>query len=118
MKFIVRRASDWSLDDLKPIEGAKLETVAILEKCHDTFSLLMKDDVRKEWYSKGYGHYSNDNHEYFRKHDKKFWTIEVNTLEELMKIVEKEDIVLYNKYDGLEIEGYKYLLIYDDLIEE
>ena len=115
MKFIIDKASNWLGED-KPCENAKRETLARLDVCYCKSFEEYADRTNKSWLDKGYDHMELGD-KITRKISEKCWTIEFNTIEELMEFVEQEDrIVVYGKYYDCEPNLNK-ILIYDDYIE-
>ena len=114
MKFIVKRADNIGhsyLDYDQPIKGTILESLETVQ----IRTYIGKDD----WDKNGWNHrIVNDvpglTNTHIRNNNVNYWTIEINNMEDLMKIVEKEGPVIISKeYD----EPLPRLLIYDNYIE-
>lgn len=110
MKYIISRASEWD-DDVQPCEEAVSETlVATVEYGSEE--------------APGYKQAKKDPNRFnFREEDgifkcdfyKNFWTIEINTLEELMKLYDKYgDLIIKN---SIWCENIPEIKIYDDYVE-
>lgn len=110
MKFIIRRASSWRDE---PCKEAEKDIVVFTERmkaksfeeyaknCHDNFLI------------EGFDHKVVDDH-IERKVNRELYTIEFDTLEDLMKFVEKQgNIIIYN-HDDCDL---KEITIYDSWVE-
>lgn len=115
MKFIIKRASEWD-DAVKPCEEAKLEKIVFTEVVESLERNT--NDGGKTWYTdiNYFNHRKTENNEFARDFYENMFTIEINTLEELMAFKAKYgDIILEEPWQG-ECE-YQQIKIYDDYIE-
>lgn len=118
MKFIVERTSIWGND--KPYEKCKLETVDRTEirtlRTPEEFDAKFSDREGK-WLSRGVDHCIDERGYIKRTHknDINVWTIEINTLEELIALKDEvgERLILTTDYNS----GLIGLEIYDDYRE-
>ena len=108
MIFEIDRAS--FVDDTKqPCDGAKLNTRIEKEQVGRHAS------VRKYWYKVGKNHRVEDG-KLTRDLEHEVWEIEINSLEELMSLIDKEGrrIVLGRSY---RFDNMGAITIYDDYLE-
>ena len=120
MKYIVTRASLWN-NDIAPCKGAIQEdctriderTVSKPERIGGRPSQT-KEEIAQEWYSQG------KNHRVERGHIKRdfhatYWTIIINTLEELMAFRRKHGRLIVGDYQCTEyLPTYPILTIADN----
>lgn len=113
MKYIITRASDWN--DKQPCDNAIQEDVLCIDE--RTVDDPMKNPhIGEKWYSDfGYFNHRVENGHIKRDYYRKVWTMEINTLEELHKFMEKEGEIII----GLDYWGSKlpHITIYDDYVE-
>lgn len=115
MKFIMRRASDFSSvgDDYdQPIESAVLEQLEVTQVKTYTFP---NDD----WFSTGRNHRTANDvpglpEQFVRDIDANYWTIELSSLDDLVGIMRREGRIIVEQEYG---EPFPTLLIYDSYIE-
>ena len=110
MKYIISRASECN-EEIKPCEGAVLETLVAT-------NTYVSEEAPGYYKAK-----LNPNNFNFREEDGKFkcdfyknlWTIEINSLEDLMKLYDKYgDLIIQ---DSIWCENIPEIKIYDDYIE-
>lgn len=118
MKFTIRRASAWD-DETAPCEEAKRKSIVRVE----TRTCLSPEEFDKKfakregkWLSVGSNHRIEENGWISRDNGMvDIWSIEINTLNELMEFCKKYgDVVIGNNMWN---KSYKEILIYDDYIE-
>jgi len=88
-KFIVRRTSE--RDNEKPCENAQKEFLTWLDRrSAKTLSEARKEFWFKEWYDGGTNHRVEDDHIVCDvKKKRSVWTIQINTIEELLAFITK-----------------------------
>lgn len=111
MKFIIERASG---NSEQPCEEAKKEILPYIDSRNFETMAEYKEACKEDFRSEGYGHREVDGH-IERVINRECWTIEFNTIEELMEFVDKDtDIIIYKIRGG---DPYKTIVIYDDYVE-
>lgn len=116
MKFIVRRASQWG--DAKPCDEVCHEIITRVDTryCFSPEEYDAGHVGERKWLEAGSNHrYNSEGHIQRDYGTVDVWTIEINTLEELMKFINKYGSVVIG--DNYQNENYKEILIYDDYIE-
>lgn len=117
MKFIIRRASIWG--DESPCEESKRDTIIRVDKrtfrSPEEFDEICGEKEGK-WFSVGTNHRIDENGCIVRDCGTiDVFSMEINSLEELMKFCEKYgDVIIGNYYFN---DDYKEILIYDTYIE-
>lgn len=109
MKFIISRASIWD-DEVQPCKEA------VLEKLIAT-SVYGKEGeaYKKEKNNPNNFNFREENGHFKFDYYKNCWTIEINTLEDLMKLYNKYgDLIIQKHYD---IKNMQEIVIYDDYVE-
>ena len=118
MKFIVRRASQWS-EEVSPCDEAKRDSIVRVETrtLHSPEEFDAKFAKREgKWLSVGTNHRVNEKGYITRDREMvDVWSVEINTLDELIKFCEKYGSVVIG--DCMWNKPYKEILIYDDYIE-
>lgn len=118
MKFTLRRASKWSNEDIF-CDEAKRDSIVRVET-RTCFSPEEFDErfgkSKGKWLSVGKNHRVDENGWITRDNGMiDVWSVEINTLDELMEFCEKYgDVVIGNCMWN---KAYKEILIYDDYIE-
>ena len=115
MKYIITRASNWN--DNQPCDNTIQEYVLYTdERTVDDPSKIEHRPSRETWYSElGYFNHRVENGHIKRDYYRKEWTMEINTLEELHKFMEKEgEIIVSLEYCGSKLP---HITIYDDYVE-
>ena len=99
MKFIVERTSIW--DDAQPIEGTKKESIPNWDKRTCTEEYYNKHIAgtfgnETKWREKGTEHSKPTKNTIKRRlpDDITVWTIEINSLEEIMELAKINDIII------------------------
>lgn len=118
MKFIVRRASAWG-SETSPCEEAKRDSIINVDI--RTFHSPEEFDERcskheGKWFTVGTNHRVDENGHIVR--DKGMidvWSVEINTLDELIEFCNKYESIIIGDY--IRNTTYKEILIYDDYIE-
>ena len=116
MKYVVSRASNWD-DEKQPCEEAVKETVLFVdERTVDDPSKIQMRESRETWYSDPrYFNHRVENGHIKRDHNETVWVIEIPTLEDLHKFMDKYGSVILDKdYVG---SALPHLTIYDDWVE-
>lgn len=113
MKFTIERASQIFNEIDPPCEGAVREKLTYYDRygfpSFDAFEKARGKNFREE----GFNHTITKDG-IMRCLEKYFWTIEFNTLEELMGFVVNEGrVIIESEFDT----DYKSIIIYDDYIE-
>ena len=114
MKFRITRTSGNYFDEKKPCEKAVKGTYLYTHTrtCNEEAYNQKYSHREGLWRSKGINHRVNDIGYIQREDEREGWLIEINTLEELIELVEKEGAIVVSKEDPQpEIE------IYDDYRE-
>ena len=117
MKFIVKRASIWD-ENTQPCEEAKLEKlVAIDERNVSDPSIFGSKETARTWYTdpKYFNHRTLEDGRIARDFYKNFWTVEINSLEDLMNFYDKYGAIVIDK--SIWNSDYNEITIYDDYIE-
>lgn len=117
MKFTVKRASQWG--DAKPCEEAKSEFIVRVDtrtfRSPEEYDAKCEHDSGK-WLEVGTNHrYTSDGCIQRDFGTVNVWTIEINSLEDMMKFMDKYGGVVIT--DDYRNGDYKQILIYDDYIE-
>lgn len=113
MKFIVERASAWGSEEA-PCGGCHKEVVTSLFVSNYSSFEEYKKNCREDFRARGYEHKEINGH-IERKIDTECWTIEINSMNELMDFMQHYgDVIIYNPIGG---DPYKKIVIYDDYIE-
>jgi hypothetical protein len=96
MKFEIRRTSNYG-DGEKPYDGANQERVANYDQ--RTFKSFEEHDskLKQSWLSRGTEHAVNEKGIVRRIEDVLAWTIEINSLDELMELYKKEGSLIIQK---------------------
>ncbi len=113
MKFTIERASQIFDKTIPPCKGAVREKLV----CYDRYSFKSFEEYQKAFYKnfieEGFDHKVTKDG-IMRSLEKFYWTIEFNTLEELMNFTDQEGrIVIESEKDT----DYKNIVIYDDYLE-
>lgn len=118
MKFTVRRASKWSDEDIL-VDEAKRDSIVRVETrtlySPEEFDAKFSNREGK-WLSVGVNHRVDEDGWITRDNGMiDVWSVEINSLDELIKFCEKYgDVVIKNCMWN---KTYKEILIYDDYIE-
>ena len=113
MEFITNRTSNW---DGQPCEEAKRKTVIAVDERTVNDPKHLKCMSADEWYTDPkYFNHRVENRHIKRDYKTKEWVVEINTLEELLKFINKYGQVIIGSW-------YKYknlpsIEIYDDYRE-
>ncbi len=116
MKFIVHRTSDW-LEKNAPCKGAKLDEYIYI----DRRTVKTLKDARKYWWGEEYLNNGTNHREEYGMIARdlkpvKKWTIEIYSLEDLLKLQKKEGNLIIHDIDDL--KGIELgIEIYDDYRE-
>lgn len=119
MKFIIKRASIWDEEDSINCKEAKKETLQLTRLDYRTVETLKKAKTMK-WYNRWFNHGTNHREEngYIVCDVIEYcivWTIELNSLEDLMNLQSNYGNIIINTTNYLEIPNE--LKIYDAYIE-
>ena len=118
MKFIVKRTSLW--DDRQPIKEAKKVLIPFWHTRTCSEEYFNKNFSKSEglWRSKGKNHKELGKNEITRQEEDRYaWMVEVNSLEELLKITEKYGEIIISNYNNGDENKLFELEIYDDYRE-
>jgi len=118
MKFLIKRTSDYS--DKKPIKEAKKISVPYWHTRTCTEEYFDKSFSIREgtWRSKGKNHKKVNENCITRQEDNRdMWSVEINSLEELLKFEHKYGRLILEEYDNSDEEKFYELEIYDDYRE-
>ena len=109
MKFIITRTSDYQKKK-PPTENATYEEYETVDM------VILKDEKERDayietkgWKNEGYGHKKVSKTRAQRTLKLKDWFIEVETLDDLLKLMEKEGELIIGQYG----RKYPYIEIYD-----
>jgi len=114
MNFIISKTSQWN--DEKPVKSAKKITVGYWHERTCTEEFFNERFGKNEglWKSKGVKHQKTHNGEWIKRlQEETKWTIEINTLEELIKFCKKHGNIIVDS-DDCDIPSIE---IYDDYRE-
>lgn len=118
MKFTVRRASNWNDKNIL-VDEAKRDSIVRVETrtLHSPEEFDEKFSNREgKWLSVGENHRLDENGWITRDNGMiDVWSIEINSLDELIKFCDKYGKVVIN--NCMWNKAYKEILIYDDYIE-
>ncbi len=116
MEFKISRTSMWG--ENKPCDNAyKKKIIKKDERGFQTFEEI-KEKINVDWLSEGFNHKIIPANEYFktqhiyREFNKEIWVIEINTLEDLLKLENNYgNLIIERAYENDEIYEIE---IYDD----
>jgi len=113
MKFNVKRTSTWT--EAKPCKEAyQIDGFRVDERTVKDPSKLSCDD-KDTWYEKGVNHRVIKGHIY-RDFPAKFWVVDIDSLEELMKFSKKYGDLIISEYT-MWAKDFPSIEIYDDYRE-
>ena len=113
MKYKVSRTSDWSAN--KPCEEAFEDSyIQIDERIVDSPEKLNVKSDRDEWYNNGTNHRMENGH-IKRDFESRGWFVNIETLEDLNKFVDKYGNIVFQK--SSDNSDIKEVEIYDDYRE-